>query len=247
MHSVLLVLFITLTLIKTNAFDECLAPPAGVVGPECKSANECTGNRDTYVTYTIVNIEFNKDGSSPIHCWGLGGKLLENGCPDQDGFKFIDLGIMGEGDSWDVYWGASAAVPSIKCAGEPLPAHITWAWGKTTKQSKCEGSCCGAECYNPREHLCCNEDFKEYFNATPGPVCLERPNPGRFDSCCGNTCCDLPHQKCCYGTNSAIGCYDSTKESCCGNRICPNGNHCCYYIDICCPNDMTCDKCGTMF
>lgn len=225
---------------QTFAFSECLVPPFGVIGPECHSSNECTGDKDTHVTYTIVGI----DGNTNIHCWGLGSKLLPNGCGDGS-WGFIDLGILGEGDSWDVYWGTSIGIPTIKCSGQPLPAHITWSWSKYNKHSLCNGSCCGDICFDHDKYVCCTDYSPK--NIPPGPVCLARYNPGPYDSCCGENCCDLQHN-CCFGRENSLGCYNSNiGESCCLDRICTPDEHCCMSTGACCPNGIECDKCSSFF
>jgi hypothetical protein len=245
----MLLLILAVLLSHTVAYDECLVPPLAV-GPECKSSQEYTGTSyRSAVTYTIESIEvpFN-DGGTNIHCWGFGGQLNKDGCPTKEKFDFVDLGIMGEGASWDVHWGQSAGIPTIKCSGEPLPAKVTWSWkGKQGMPGESNKACCAGIPYGS-EAVCCSWHDGIIPGNFDGPLCPARHLPGLYDACCGAGCCDEPY-RCCYGDNGVLGCYNPATEACCYNRICSSSEHCCESGDsgFCCPDGTRCNKCGAFF
>lgn len=93
--------------------DGCYALPI-IYGGTCTSSRGLVGSTGTRVCYHAEPL-----GDTALKCEGLGL------C--QGKWGMCQLGLLTSGDAC-IPWGANAAKPQIKCAGQPLGSAFNWNW-----------------------------------------------------------------------------------------------------------------------
>ena len=220
----------------------CTAP-----GPECKSTEGTTGMADSTIIYEITDMVHGET----VQCYGLGDGYITTDC-NNNGWKFYDMGIMKEGDTQEIYWGANWGYPTIKCDGAPSPAIFKWSWKRSSRNIvKCKPplSCCGSSCFDPKYDRCCGGRNGSSFVCTyPANSCCGN---GCFESGVGSCCDDIPcvgtcwyvgnQKQICCANNLGVccgpescSCYDETTVQCCRGNFCSLTDTCCSDVK-CCP------------
>lgn len=107
--------------------DDCYAPP-DVMGGKCVSSDEVSGIETSTITYSVDPVS----DATELECEGLcAGPVDENNQDCTFGWYSImpDVPMM---------WGASYAVPAIRCKGVPLGTVFTWSTSSgTTDVTSC--------------------------------------------------------------------------------------------------------------
>lgn len=117
--------------------DGCYAPPL-VYGGGCASSTGLTGVPNTYICYHAEPV-----GDTALSCQGLG--IACDGDNMVCCWTWHQLGLLTSGDDC-IIWGANAAVPQIRCAGQPLGSAFTWTWYSKSGPRQCNGVCPGCNC-----------------------------------------------------------------------------------------------------